>query len=125
MIAVALFILVAVSSGQAPTKAVEIIPQARPVAVWLKAVKDGNQEQLKSVFSETMRRKFDDEGWDKVMSVYQELFRKEFGEYRDEDFSFQFKGDENMGTVSIVYRGKTLPGLQVIRENNEWKVDER
>jgi hypothetical protein len=101
------------------------IPQSRPVAVLLKAVKDANTEQLKTAFSENMRRRFDTEGWEKVLKTYQDAFMKEFGDYKPEDFSYQFAGGENAGSVSIRYRGRTLPALRVIKEGNEWKVDER
>jgi hypothetical protein len=109
-------LLSAVSFCQSAEKAKEQIPQARPVAIWLKAVKAGDTAQLKTAFSESMRRRFDQEGWDKVMKTYQEVFLKEFGDYKPEDFSYQFAGTENSGSVSIVYKGKTLPGLQVIKE---------
>lgn len=112
-------------SSQAPDNPPAILPTVRPIAVWLTAVKDDDQEALKTVFSEGMRRQFDAEGWGKVMRTYQELFKKEFGDYRLEDFSFEFRGDERQGTVSIVYRGRTLPGLRVVNEQNAWKIDER
>jgi hypothetical protein len=117
--------LSAASTAQVPETVREITVQARPVAVWLKAVKDGDHEQLKTVFSERMRRRFDAEGWDNVLKTYQEAFNREFGEYTPQDFSFQFVGDENQGRVLITYRGRTLSGLRVVKEQNEWKVDER
>jgi hypothetical protein len=122
MFSAVLFVFLS-AAGQAASS--DIIPQARPVAAMLQAVRDGNQDQLKTVFSESMRRTFDSEGWDKVLRIYQEGFKKEFGEYRSADFSYQFAGGENKGTVLIIFKGKTLPGLQVIKEGTEWKVDER
>ena len=115
----------ALGSNQAPDRAGAVLPPVRPVAVWLAAVKDADQEQLKTAFSEAMRRQFDRDGWDTAMRTYQEIFKKEFGDYRLEDFSFEFTGDENRGTVSIAYKGRTLPALRVINEKNEWKIDER
>ena len=126
MLSVVLFMLLgAVGPGQGATQVKETIPQAQPVFLWLKAVKDGDQERLKTCFSDAMRGQFEKEGWDKVMAVYQGVFNKEFGDYRPEDFSFQFQGGESRGTVLISYHGRILPGLQVIKERNEWKVDER
>jgi hypothetical protein len=125
MLSTVFMLLSAVSFGQTAGQAKEIIPQAQPVAAFLKAVMDGDQEQMKTVFSENMRRQFDSEGWDQAMKTYQTLFRKEFGEYKPEDFSFQFKGGESAGTVLITHRGRALPGLRVIKEGNEWRVDER
>jgi hypothetical protein len=92
---------------------------------WLRAVKSGDQEQLKTVFSERTRKQFEEEGWDKVLKMYQEVFNKQFGDYRPEDFAFQFAGGETAGEVFILHKGKKLPGLRVIKEGTAWKVDER
>ena len=127
LIPAALFtVLGALGSSQAPDNTQATLPNVRPIAVWLQAVKDADHEALKTVFSERMRRQFDAEGWDRVVRTYQEVLKKEFGDdYRLEDFSFDFKGDENRGTVSVVYNGRTLPALRVVKEKNEWKIDER
>ena len=126
MFSAILFItLRAVSPSQAPVTAREVIPQAQPVVAWLTAVQNGNQGQLKAVFSESMRRQFDKQGWEQVMRTYQETFKNEFGDYRLEYFSFRFRGDENLGVVLIEYKGKSIAGVQVVRENDDWKVNER
>ncbi len=104
----------------------QIAPQAQPVFAWLKATKSGDQELLKTVFSDRMRKEFDEEGWGKVLKAYQEVFKEGFGDYRLEDFTFEFTGGEKEGKVSIVHNGKELPGgVQVIREEADWKADER
>lgn len=103
----------------------ENIPQAQSVIRWLKAVKEGDQKLLKNVFSEKLRERFDEEGWDKVLKTYQKAFEKEFGDYRLEDFAFEFDGGEQKGKVLIFHKGKKLPGVQVIKEQNDWKVNER
>lgn len=103
----------------------QVVPQAQPVFTLLKAVKEGDQQQLKTVFSERMQKTFDEEGWEKVLKSYQEAFNKEFGEYKPEDFAFEYAGGEGEGRVLIVHRGKKLPGLQVIKVEPGWKVDER
>lgn len=108
-----------------PDNAQSHIPQAEPVISWLMAAKEGDEKRLKTVFSERMRKKFDEEGWDKVLKTYQQVFEKEFGDYRLEDFAFEYSGGENEGRVSIVYREEKLPGVQVIKEKGNWKVDER
>lgn len=111
------------NSDDAPNKG--LVPQAQPVFTWLKVVKDGDQEKLKAVFSESIREQFDKEGWDKVLKAYQEVFKNEFGDYKLEDFAFEFAGEEEKGTVSIVHKTKKLPGLRVIKEKGDWKVNER
>ena len=104
-------------------KAGDIIPQAQPIVKLLKAVKEGDQEQLKPAFSERMRAKFDKEGWDKALQAYQKYFKEEFGDYKLEDFAFDYK---EQGGVSIVYKGKTLRGgMSVLLEKDVWKINER
>ena len=115
--------LVALSAAQSPTPA--SVPQARPVFILLSAVKNGDQEQLKTAFSESMRRQFDQEGWGKVLMTYQDLFRSAFGDYTLEDFSFAFTGGEDSGAVLVTFKVMAMPGLLVVRENTEWKVNER
>jgi hypothetical protein len=106
-------------------KAAETIPQALPVIALLKAVKERDQKQLQSAFSDKMRAQYDKEGWDKVLQRYQEGFKTAFGDYKLEDFAFVYKGDEEKGGVSVVHKGKTLPGMSVTREKTEWKLNER
>ena len=116
-------LIAADASDDVPDK--DLVPQAQPVFTWLKAVKNGDQEELKTVFSERMRKQFDEEGWDKVLMTYQDVFKKEFGDYTIEDFAFEFAGGEDEGNVFVVHKGKKLSGPRVIKENGEWKVNER
>src|SRR5687767_14738745 len=102
-----------------------ITPQARPIVNLLKAVKDRDQKKLKTVFSERMRRALDEEGWDKVLKSYHESFETAFGNYKLEHFDFEYVGGEQDGKVSVVHEGKKLPGLRVIKERINWKLDER
>ena len=115
----------AAASSRAQGTASANIPQARPVLVWLTAVTNGDQDQLKTVFSESMRQQFDQEGWAKVLATYQDGFRNAFGEYKLEDFRFEYTGGEDAGYVTVTHRGKTMPALRVVRERTDWKVGER
>ena len=106
-------------------KAAETIPQAQPVIALLKAVKERDQKQLQSAFSAKMRAQYDKQGWDRVLQRYQEGFKTAFGDYKLEDFAFEYKGDEEKGGVAVVHKGKTLPGMSVTKEKAEWKLNER
>ena len=120
------FIVGACQTERALDRSMQIVPQAQPVFAWLKATRSGDQELLKTVFSDRMRTKFDVEGWGKVLKAYQEVFKEEFGDYKLEEFAFQFTGGEEEGQVSLVHNGKKLPGgVRVIKEEADWKVDER
>jgi len=112
-------------TGITPSK---IIPQARPIFALLEAVKNSDQKQLKTVFCEMGRKEFELEGWDKVLAIYQEYFKKAFGDYKLEDFTFEYKRFEDedfMGMVSITRKGKKFGELMVIKENAVWKMAER
>jgi len=108
-----------------PKAAAEIVPPARPVFGLLQAVKDEDRERLKTVFSEAMRKSLEKEGWDKVLKSYQKVFEKEFGDYKLEDFTFEYIGGGEEGQVLVEHKGKKLPGLRVIRERTDWKINER
>ena len=113
-----------VGFATSPAKAAETIPQAQPVIALLKAVKERDQKQLQSAFSAKMRAQYDKQGWDRVLQRYQEGFKTAFGDYKLEDFAFEYKGDEEKGGVSVVHKGKTLPGMSVTKEKAEWKLNE-
>ena len=69
----------------------------------------------------------------KVLATYQKYFKKEFGDYKLEDFTFEYKsfepppgpGEEVMGMVSITRKGKKFGELRVIKENAVSKMAER
>jgi hypothetical protein len=107
------------------TSPAKIAPQTKPVSAWLQAVRTGDKAQLKTVFSQRMQIRHAEMGWDKVMKAYQNVFKEEFGDYKLENFTFEFEGNEQTGKVSIVRKGKKLPGLRVIKEGSDWKVNER
>ena len=99
--------------------------QTQPVIALLKAVKEQDHKQLKSAFSEKMRAQYEKEGWDKVLERYQEGFKTAFGDYKLDDFTFEYKGDNEKGAVSVIHKGKTFPSLSVIKEKAKWKLNER
>lgn len=110
-----------------PNPEAQIIEQGQPVYRWFKAVQTGDQELLKSVFSQRIRKAHDATGWDKMMKTYQEVFKKDFGDYKLADLRFTYSGKAGAinGTVSVRVNGKDHHGLRVINEKGDWKVDER
>jgi hypothetical protein len=119
------FLFMADHDQVGPGPVTEIVPPARPVFSLLEAVKDEDRERLKTVFSEVMRKRLEKEGWDKVLKSYQKVFRKEFGDYKLEGFTFEYIGGAEKGQVLVRHKGKKLPGLRVIKEQTDWKVNER
>lgn len=108
-----------------PAKAAETVPQAEPVIALLEAARDGDQKRLQSAFCAKIREQYDKVGWDKVLKQYQEGFKAAFGSYEVDDFTFVYKGSGEAGALSIVHKGKVLPGMAVIKEMAEWKLNER
>jgi len=103
----------------------DTVPQAKPVITLLKAVKEGDQKQLQSAFSEKIRAQYEKVGWDKVLQQHQEGFQTAFGDYTLDDFTYEYKGDKEKGGVSVVHKDKPAPTLSVIKEDAEWKLNER
>lgn len=106
----------------------QIEPQARPVALLLIAVQDSDLDLFKSAFSSRMQKSIASEGageWRVGMREYKKLFAKEFGDYRIDDFEFSFSGDARKGRANVSLRGRELPGLAVVCEGSEWKLDEK
>jgi hypothetical protein len=50
---------------------------------------------------------------------------KLFGDYQLNDFSFTFDGDSEKGKVTLSHKGLEAFPLNVIKEGDTWKVDER
>lgn len=125
VLALGLFVVALARGGEEKKggKKGDVPPEARPVVVWLEAVKEGDTKKLKTAFSERMQEPFAKAGWDKVLKAYQEVFTKAFGDYRLEDFSFKYKGDTKEGRVAISFKDKEFPGVRVVKEKNEWRVD--
>lgn len=102
-----------------------VIPQAYPVVALLKAAQEDNLELYKVIYSTNMRSLFQEEDWSPSLSRYAQLFEREFGDYALGDFRYSFSGDEDAGEVSILFQGRELRGLKVVREGEQWKLDER
>ena len=50
---------------------------------------------------------------------------KLFGDYHLNNFSFTFSGDREKGRVTLFHKGKEAFALNVIKEGEKWKIDER
>ena len=123
---VALSAMAAASPEAKPKQGV--IPQAQPVVAWLKAVKTSDLDLLKTVWSKRMTSRIpkekEEEHWKQTLKMYKDLWAKEFREYKITDFVFTFEGDDAKGKVVMEFKGKKLPGLRVIKEDKDWKVNE-
>lgn len=116
---------IVLGAGASSAPAAETVPQARPVTALLASVKDQDQKLFQTVFCKRLRAEFEKQGWEKVLRRYETAFDDAFGEYEVDDFAFEFSGDAEKGTVSVISRGKRFPGVMVVNEGGQWKVDER
>ena len=101
------------------------IPQARPFLLLLEAVKNGDEQKLKTVHSERIKEGMEKKGWANVMKLYQDAFKEQYGEYKLEEFTFEYEGSEMKGRVAIARNGNANGKLHVIYENGVWKMNER
>jgi hypothetical protein len=98
--------------------------QAKPIIDWLNAIKTSDLELFKSVYSQRMQARIEDRGWEETFGKVQEACREEFGDFVLTDFEFLFEGDDRAGKLRITYKDKSLPPLDIINQNNEWKINE-
>jgi len=107
-----------------------VIPQAKPVIAWLESSKTSDLDLFKTVWSSRMIEirippENNDERWKELLEGYKQSWSEEFGEYVISDFVFTYEGDDSEGEVVIEFKGKKYGGLSVIKEDDEWKVNER
>jgi len=105
---------------------------ARPVFLWIGAVKEKRPDLLAQAFSSSARKELEGMSWTEVLRRYDELWREKFGSWRVEDFHFVGSlrsGDQpNRGIVIVAYKppgAKVAKRTQVpvVREGENWYVD--
>ena len=87
----------------------QVIAQARPIVQLLEAVKDSGVGRIKSAWSRrtisTINPDGTDEHWKKVLDLYRQVLKREFGQYQITDFKFEFEGNEEKGEVIATFKG--------------------
>jgi hypothetical protein len=100
-------------------------PEAAPVIAILKAVKESDVQAFRSAYSWRIREDKEQGDWDKNLREAQGNLKKMYGDYKLDDFTFAFEGDEEMGKVSFTHKNGKRLDLDVVKEGKEWKVDKR
>jgi hypothetical protein len=100
-------------------------PQAAPMIALLKAAKATDATSFKNAYCKRIRDDKDQGDWDKNFKEAQGNLKKYFGDYDLKDFTFKFTGDKEKGKLSVSHKGKEAVLLGVIKEGDEWKLDER
>ena len=87
-------------------------------------MKTSDLELFKSVYSQRMQARIEDRGWEETFAKVQEACREEFGDFILTDFEFLFEGDDRAGKLRVTYKDKSLPPLDMVKQNDEWKINE-
>jgi hypothetical protein len=99
--------------------------EAAPVIAVLKAVQGADVAGFMNAYSREIREDKSQGDWQKNLKEAQVNMKRLFGVYQLDDFSFTFDGNREKGKVTLSHKGKEAFPLNVIKEGNEWKVDER
>jgi hypothetical protein len=118
------FVLI-VSAAATLRAEVETPREAAPVIAMLKAVKDLDVAGFKNAYSKEIREDKGQGDWEKNLKEAHVNMSKLFGDYQLNDFSFTFAGNSEKGKVTLSHKGREVFPLNVIKEGDTWKVDER
>ena len=99
--------------------------EAAPVIAVLQAVKDSDVAGFKNAYSKEIREDKGQGDWKKNLQEARVNMNKLFGDYHLSDFRFAFAGDSEKGKVTLSHKGREAFPLNVIKEGDTWKVNER
>jgi hypothetical protein len=99
--------------------------EAAPIIAVLKAIKESDIKAFRNAYCERIREDKDQGDWEKNLKEAQGNLKKLYGDYDLKEFAFSFDGDADKGKVSITHKGNKSVALRVIKEDGEWKVNER
>lgn len=107
--------------------------EAEPVRNWLQSIKARDVELFKTVFSKRMLPIMEQQGWGRSLGVYTMLWTDKLGDYDLDELTFDFTPAELENEQSSVYSGQVtvqkgdliFPPIDVVYEEEGWKVDER
>jgi len=99
--------------------------QHKPFISWITAIKTSDIEGFKSVYSESMQKSIAKKGWQKFFKKYKEDLDDAFGDYGLTDFEIVFQpGKNDKGKLNIRFKGKKFADLDIIKEDDKWKINE-
>ncbi len=103
--------------------------QFQVVAQQLKAVSDREMALFRQAYSKRMQHQIEElHTWDEVLEQYRRSLSNAFGDWKPDDFSFQYEQTTaDSGKVLFIFRGEKPEvdvALRVVREEGAWKVDE-
>ncbi|MCB9638225.1 MAG: hypothetical protein H6727_04860 [Myxococcales bacterium] len=101
-------------------------PQASPFIVVLTALLTSNVRLFTKSFSKKILSHPSSKNMKSNLAEGQKKFKKRFGNYRLEDFTFSYKGGPKEGRLYVIFKGKNVfpRGMSVIFEDGSWKLNE-
>jgi hypothetical protein len=103
--------------------------RARPFVTLLFAAQTGDLNAFKSVYSQGVHQQVrGEDDWKFGLRAVGAQFKERLGDLKLNDLRFTFKGDESSGRLFLAGNARNAfpgAGLKVIKEDGEWKLDEK
>ena len=121
------------NTGDSWVSTAPVSAEAKPVRNWLQSIKARDVELFKTVFSKRMQSTMEQQGWGRSLGVYTMLWTDKLGDYDLDELSFVFAPAELENDQTDIYSGQvtitkvdlSFPPIDVVYEEEGWKVDER
>ncbi|NJL12178.1 MAG: hypothetical protein HC913_03675 [Microscillaceae bacterium] len=98
--------------------------QARPLIDLLLSVKENDMEKFRNAFSRKIIQANPPTTWNQNLREGREVLLSKFGNFRVEDFSFSYQGNQEEGRIVLYYQQQAHLSLAVVREQEGWKLNE-
>jgi len=97
---------------------------SQPVRVLLEAAEKDDVELLKTAFSQEVHEQSDEEEWKQRLEIHQKRLATQLGEYDPRELSFEYSASWRDGEATLYWKKMEICTMKIIREDNEWKIDE-
>jgi hypothetical protein len=102
------------------------LAQAVPVWEMFVAIRDDKPDDFKKCFTKKRIGEMEKDGMKENFEGWGGEVKKRFGtDFKLADFEFTFEGDDAKGNVGGKFKGKEMSEMDVAKEGDAWKIDER
>ncbi len=107
----------------------QVIPQAQPFIWLVKSILEDKIDSPQLIWDkpliEKVNRSNENISFSKLLSSYKKIWSDYFGDFKIEDFSFAYEGNENEGFLIISFNGKNAGKIKVVKDSDSnWKLAE-
>ncbi len=99
------------------------LPEARPFADGLRAVRTNNLKLFKTVFSRATSQRFAKRGWAGALKDLRPYWEKTVGSTPTSQVHVDFEGTGSRGTLHARAGIRRVPPTPVVKEDGAWKID--